>query len=131
MALKTFGLLLLQMLSPRAWPLTLSARCWTSAVSGQVKRKAKRPGGMLAGRPPSGDQLCGLTRTEASRKKDTIKMTNNLVSIERGARDLFVHLRACCGTFAFPVLTFSPRAPHPRALALSLVQAWLLVLLRK
>ena len=29
------------------------------------------------------------------------------------------------------MLTFSPRAPHPRALALGLVQVWLLILLRK
>ena len=44
-------------------------------------------------------------------KKDTIENTNIFVSIERGARDLFVHLRACCGTFAFPVLTFSLEPP--------------------
>ena len=99
-------------------------------MSGQVKRKAKRPGGMLEGRPPSADQLLA-TPGQQRRKKDTIENTNIFVSIERGARDLFVHPRASCGICAFLVLTSSPQPPLRRVLALGLVQVWLLILLRK
>ena len=130
MDLKTFVLLLLEKLATTG--LAPDTRCSLLDLCGvwSGQAQSQTTGRDACRATATWRQLCGLTRTEASRKKDTIEMTNNLVSFERGARDLFVHLRACCGTFAFPVLTFSPRAPHPRALALSLVQAWLLILLR-
>ena len=52
---------------------------------GQVKRKAKRPGGMLAGRPPSGaNSVASRGQKRRVSKKDTIEMTNNLVSMKGG-----------------------------------------------
>ena len=130
MVLKTFGVLLLEKLGTTG--LAPDIRCsllelcgvWSGQAQSQTTgRDARRATAIWR-------QLRGLTRTEASRKKDTIEMTNNLVN-ERGARDLWRHPRACCGTCAFPVLTSSPQPPLRRVLALSLVQAWLLILLRK
>ena len=105
MAFKTFGLLLLQMLSTTG--LAPDTRCslldlcgvWSGQAQSQTTgRDARRATAIWR-------QLCGLMRTEASRKKDTIEMTNKFVSIERGARERFVHPRASCGIYAFLVLT--------------------------
>ena len=131
MGLKTFGLLLLQKLAITG--LAPDTRCslldlcgvWSGQAQSQTTGRDARRATAIWG------QLCGLSRTEASRKKDTIEMTNNLVSVERGARDLWRHPRACCGTWSFPVLTSSTQPPPRPLLSLSLVQAWLLILLRK
>ena len=69
--------------------------------------------------------------TAASSQTDSIDITNKFVSVERGARDLFVHPRASCGFCAFLVLTSSPQPPLRRVLALGLVQVWLLIFAEK
>ena len=81
-------------------------------MSGQVKRKAKRPGGMLEGRPPSADQLLA-TPGQQRRKKDTIENTNIFcVNRKGGARpirpsaSLLWHLR-------FPRADLFPSSPPP------------------
>ena len=131
MAFKTFGLLLLQKLATTG--SAPDTRCslldlcgvWSGQEQSQTTgRDARRASAIWR-------QLCGLMRTAASRKKDSIGITNKFVSMKGGARERFVHPRASCGIYAFLVLTSSPQPPLRPLLALSLVQAWLLILLRK
>ena len=84
MAFKTFGLLLLEKLATTG--SAPDTRCslldlcgvWSGQAQSQTTgRDARRATAIWR-------QLCGLTWTEASRKKDTIEMTNNLVSMKGG-----------------------------------------------
>ena len=54
--------------------------------------------------------------TAASSQTDSIEITYKFVSVERGARDLFVHPRASCGHVRFSRADLIPSAPStPRS----------------
>ena len=120
----------LQIVRPTGSALTLAARSWSLMRLGQRWPQGKRSRGLFEGDrhlPPT-----PWRQGDSSIVSDGLDRYYKLISVnERGARDLFVNLRACCGTSAFLVLTLSPRAPPYRTPALGLVQMWRYIFLCK
>ena len=131
MVLKTFGWLLLEKLATTG--LAPDTHCSLLELcgvwSGQAQREtterdARRTTAIC--RPTPGD-----TRTATSCKKDTIEFTNSFVSMKGGRASDRVFFNRCDASLPSLVRTSSTQPPLRPLLALSLVQAWLLILLRK